>query len=701
MLFGFIVSQVKLKMETRYFRNNIKPYYLLLLIPAFIALIVVSTMYANPTKATRAEFVKNPKSSNAQNNAEENGIPKPQNPDNSDPLDKNDRNEDNIEKPKDENEKEQNEKEIKKEETENKNDNSDDSSQKSQKYESSLIFTDLGKGPYFKDGRTFEHLYAKSMKSPFYEKEFPTLPADTEKMEAVKEAFMHAWSNYETTCFGGDSFQPLSNRCSNFIQGGLTIIDSLSTIIVMGLEEPFKRAREYVEKQFAPSGSWSLFEFIIRILGGMISAAQLSRDKVFADAAIGLGNAILPIMEHTGGFFNSHFRISTQGHNLFTASGSGGGWSLAEVGTFQVEFFALAQMTGDPKFIHPAINVYKELWKKHKTGLISRSIGAGDDSYYEYVIKTYIMTGCVAKEFLRRHQMLISDIRRTLLFKTINQQLVGIGIAGSDKPYPMMEHLATFAGGMFAVGSVSENPFAEDDLKTGGDLAKTYGTVYAGFKSGLMPERVVYNTEKPDEKDFAVGHDSYILRPESVESIYYLYRYTGDPIYREYNWQIFKALNRSCRVPNGFAAISSGIDSEHPQHSDSMESFFLAETLKYLYLTFTESTLIAPTEWVFNTEAHPTLIWDDKTVNKFKDLINITGFDEISQDGKRRKPIDNAQTLESEFEEAKQKLQQMERISNPRSVIKKGITKDFLKQNDNRKAIRVPTAIKRNRKQKN
>ena len=145
----------------------------------------------------------------------------------------------------------------------------------------------------FKDGRTFEWLYSKSLKSPLYPKPFPKLEEDKEKMEAVKEAFLHAWNNYDQNCFGADAFRPLSKGCGHGnLNGGLTIIDSLSTMIVMGLEGPYLKSLDYVKNSFRPSGSWSLFEFIIRYLGGLISAYSLSHNDVFKDAAVGLGEAI-------------------------------------------------------------------------------------------------------------------------------------------------------------------------------------------------------------------------------------------------------------------------------------------------------------------------------------------------------------------------------------------------------------------------
>lgn len=100
-----------------------------------------------------------------------------------------------------------------------------------------------------------------------------------------------------------------------------------------------------------------------------------------------------------------------------------------------------------------------------------------------------------------------------------------------------------------------------------------------------------------------------MLRPETVESLFVLYRVTKDPIYRDWGWEIAQAFQRHCRVDSGGYTIVSHIDRPHPQKKNEMESFFLAETLKYLFLLFSDDDFIPLDQWVFNTEAHPLPIW--------------------------------------------------------------------------------------------
>jgi mannosyl-oligosaccharide alpha-1,2-mannosidase len=475
-------------------------------------------------------------------------------------------------------------------------------------------------GSFWSGAMNFQRLLSRKFSFDLYPRPFPKVAPDPEKMSAIKEAFMHAWSHYSHFCFGQDELLPLSGQCANQLHGGLTIIDSLSTLILMNLTTELKRARTFIETAFHPSGQWSLFEFMIRIVGGLLSAGELAGDSLFIDTAVALGRAVLPLIEERGGFFNSAFTIRSVGPLQFTVTDRSGDWCLAEVGTFQLEFLTLTRLTNDPRFAKVAMSVYCKLWNADPDrGLISRNIGAGHDSYYEYVIKSYLLTGGVSKKLLERHMMIVRDIKSQLLFKTIHENLTGIG----ELSEPMMEHLATFAAGMLAIGTVVSNTKNVEDLILAAELADTYAAVYRGMKAGLMPERVRYNVNNPrDPRVFWSLNPRYLLRPETVESIYVIWKFTGLQKYRDYAWEIFCAINRSCRVPYGFAAIPN-VDLDRVKHSNSMESFFLAETLKYLYLIFCDSQLLSPGEWVFNTEAHPLKIWNQSTIKQFGALVRL------------------------------------------------------------------------------
>ncbi|OHT03486.1 Endoplasmic reticulum mannosyl-oligosaccharide 1,2-alpha-mannosidase [Tritrichomonas foetus] len=473
--------------------------------------------------------------------------------------------------------------------------------------------------------QNFPRLYSDNLTNPLYPFTFPSVLADKKRQAAVKEAFLHAWNSYCKTCWGQDELEPLTNTCGNFFGAGLTMIDALSTIIIMNLKDDYEKILKWIKNDFKPQGSYSLFEFIIRVLGGVLSAAELTGHPLLVDKATKIGEAILPIMERTKGFYSSSVTYRTNEDGSITImGGTGGHYCLAEIGTFQLEFYTLSRMTEDDRYVRAALPVYNKLWLENlNRGLISPGVGGQYDSYYEYVIKGYVMINGASDEMLNRHLLLMNDVRNTLLTKSLNQKLLVYG--------PEMEHLATFFGGMVAVGAVKDNPKREDDMNMALKFADTYYEMYQAFKSGIMPEIVKVNLgDANNKRDFAVKEDMYILRPEAIESIYVAWKFTGDEKYRNYAWKMFKAINKTCRLEHGFSSIQY-LDSEKPSHENKMESFFLAETLKYLYLIFSDSHLISPAHWVFNTEAHPLRIWDQKTTDYYKDFFEFTKIKELRE----------------------------------------------------------------------
>ncbi|KAF5332791.1 hypothetical protein D9611_005172 [Ephemerocybe angulata] len=104
----------------------------------------------------------------------------------------------------------------------------------------------------------------------------------------------------------------------------------------------------------------------------------------------------------------------------------------------------------------------------------------------------------------------------------------------------------------------------------------------------------------------------YMLRPETVESLFIAYRLTGDELYREHGWRIFQSIEKHAKVPTGGYATVLNVDENPAQLEDKMETFFLSETLKYLYLLFSDSDVLPFDKYVFNTEAHPLPIFTPK-----------------------------------------------------------------------------------------
>ena len=115
---------------------------------------------------------------------------------------------------------------------------------------------------------------------------------------------------------------------------------------------------------------------------------------------------------------------------------------------------------------------------------------------------------------------------------------------------------------------------------------------------------------------FSLSQGHNLLRPETVEALFYLWRATGDVSYREAGWRIFEAFEERTKVESGGYASLDTVMRMPPPKRDEMPSYFLGETLKYLFLLFSDTNVVPLDQWVFNTEAHPLPIFSTRRFSK-------------------------------------------------------------------------------------
>ncbi|KAH8668757.1 glycosyl hydrolase family 47-domain-containing protein [Xylariales sp. PMI_506] len=101
-----------------------------------------------------------------------------------------------------------------------------------------------------------------------------------------------------------------------------------------------------------------------------------------------------------------------------------------------------------------------------------------------------------------------------------------------------------------------------------------------------------------------INSQKYILRPEAIESVWYMYRITGDTTWQDKGWNMWQAIIAATQTESGHSAVADVLSSQ-PTKTNEMESFWFAETLKYFYLLYSTPDVISLDEWVLNTEAHP------------------------------------------------------------------------------------------------
>ena len=264
-----------------------------------------------------------------------------------------------------------------------------------------------------------------------------------------------------------------------------------------------------------------------------------------------------------------------------------------------LEFGALSKLTGDPRYYDAAKRgVVAVFERRSRIGLVGTTIDveSGEwqnpgahvsgmiDSYYEYLLKAWLLFG--DEDFKEMWEASIPAVNRYL------------GDVDSEGRL-WYGHADMRSGQRTATRFGALDAFMPALLALGGDLDRARASMAAVNSMwttfGIEPEQMDYST-------MAAIHEGYVLRPEAIESAYYLWRLTGDERYREMGAEMFRAIVAACRTDVGYAHLRSVITGEQ---DDAMQSFFLAETLKYAYLLFASPEVLDFDEVVFNTEAHP------------------------------------------------------------------------------------------------
>ncbi|XP_039287462.1 endoplasmic reticulum mannosyl-oligosaccharide 1,2-alpha-mannosidase isoform X2 [Nilaparvata lugens] len=454
--------------------------------------------------------------------------------------------------------------------------------------------------------------------------EFP--PPSTDRQKAVVDAFMHAWNGYRKFAWGHDHLKPVSGSFKDWFHLGLSITDSLDTIYIMGLKEEFEEAKGWVRDslKFNTYHEVNLFEVTIRVLGGLLSAYHLSGDRMFLEKATDLGERLLPC------FTKSPSGIPYSDINLASQSAHSPKWSpdssTSEVTTLQLEFRDLSRSTHESKFEDAAFKVSESVHNLPKTdGLVpifinpntgqfhsytDIKLGARGDSYYEYLLKQWIQTGKTI-DFLKDDYLeAVEGIKKWLVRRTPKSDLVFIGElkGGTHDFVPKMDHLVCYLPGTLALGY--HNGLPEDHLKLALDLMETCYQTYAQRPTFLAPEISFFSFQEGGnvkEDIYVKSNDAHnLLRPEFIESLWYLYQITGNTTYQDWGWNIFKAFEKYTKVAHGFTSIGNVNNVRDTKPRDMMESFFLSETIKYLYLLFSnDRKLLDIDKYVINSEAHP------------------------------------------------------------------------------------------------
>lgn len=322
----------------------------------------------------------------------------------------------------------------------------------------------------------------------------------------------------------------------------------------------------------------------------------------------------------------------------------GGASSTAEATTTQLEMKYLSKLTGEPIYWEKAekvMQVVDDLGAKD--GLLpifldptrgtfhgnNIRLGSRGDSYYEYLIKQYLQTSQDEVIYLDMWDQALIGIYKHLVTYTKHANLTIIG----ERPnglegalFPKMDHLVCFMPGTIALAATNGKPLKEakktsmwhapheTDMEFAKELMKTCWGMYKATKTGLAPEIAHFHLHDPPlmgseqvgfeapnstgddlpndpdaawRKDFDIhANDRHNLqRPETVESLFYMWRITGDVKYREWGWEMFESFAQHTAMPDdsGFGSIKD-VESVPTSGRDNMESFwFVSFSVHFLF----------------------------------------------------------------------------------------------------------------------
>ncbi|KAJ4934331.1 hypothetical protein JOQ06_007129 [Pogonophryne albipinna] len=420
--------------------------------------------------------------------------------------------------------------------------------------------------------------------------------------QRIKSMFYHAYNSYLDNAFPYDELRPLT--CDGQDTWGsfsLTLIDALDTLLVLGNQTEFQRVASLLQDtvDFDIDVNASVFETNIRVVGGLLSAHLLS----------GRAGMQLEPGWPTTLHGNCYLGVSPTETPVTCTAG---------VGTFILEFATLSRLTGDPTFENAARQALRALWKtRSDIGLVGNhidilskkwvaqdaGIGAGVDSYFEYLVK-----GAILLQDEELLNMFLEYDRAIQNYTRFDDWYLWVQMHKGTVSMPVFQSLEAFWPGLQSL------------LGNLDSAVRTFQNYYSVWRQfGGLPE--FYSIPQGYTVDKREG---YPLRPELIESAMYLFRATGDHTYLQLGLDALESIEKITKTPCGYASVK---DLRDHQLDNRMESFFLAETIKYLYLLFDPAhflhggaaegdgsweeggedgqCVLGAGGFIFNTEAHP------------------------------------------------------------------------------------------------
>ncbi|WP_227380506.1 glycoside hydrolase family 47 protein [Haladaptatus halobius] len=429
-------------------------------------------------------------------------------------------------------------------------------------------------------------------------------PADPAIANDVRREFLRAWKEYKEHAFGHDRLKPLSETYDEFFLEdeslGLTIIESLDTMYLMGLDEELSIAVEWIEENltFDYDQEIQVFEATIRLVGGLIAGYKATENETLLDLAQDLADRLLPAFEKSPTGMPYRFV------NLRTGEVSSGFFDnpenfMAEIGTHIVEWGELSELVGDDKYYNAAKNALQAAYERRSnldllgatinvetgewTDTLAR-IGPPVDSFYEYLWDGWALFG--DSDLLEWYSVLLDGIfdhqaewyNDYLWFKRVDMNTGELG----DR---QQSELSQFFAGLLVESG-------QPDL--GGAYHDSWTQVHEKF--GLPPGQINYS-------DLSAVWPSWYLRPEYLGPALLLYDETGDEVYRDRAYRHYQQMKTHSQVENGYTVIED-VTTRPMERGDLTMGYWFSENMKYFYLLFAEPDRLDRDNYYLTTEGN-------------------------------------------------------------------------------------------------
>lgn len=508
-----------------------------------------------------------------------------------------------------------------------------------------------------------------NIQTPFDEETPEARTTRQHRQRTVKDVFAKCWSSYREYAWKADELAPVSGGKKNPFGGwAATLVDALDTLWIMDMKPQFDEAvQAAVTIDFTKTDlkQINVFETNIRYLGGFISAFDLSGDERLLHKAIEVGELLYKAFDTPNRMpitrWDIHAAINGRRQTAPPAL------LVAEIGSLTMEFTRLSLITGDAKWFDAVQRIMDAMADQQDSTALpglwplvvsakdqvfnignTFTLGAMADSVYEYLPKMSALMGGQMPLYQDMYEKAAGAAIKHALYRPMTPNNEDILISGAIKSEdgqitldPSGQHLVCFLGGLFTLGGRLFN--RPQDLSAATKLVDGCIWTYQALPHGIMPETfhmlpcpslagcewdeqawkkevlrlakdkditsadAIIKRDRLPQGFTSIPDRRYILRPEAIESIFILYRATGRPALLDSAWAMFEAINSTTSTTLANSAVRDVTlpREQQPELADSMESFWLGETLKYFYLIFSETDVISLDEYVFDTEAHP------------------------------------------------------------------------------------------------